>query len=164
MELPVLDAPLDGAARADGRQHGRAQALEETPLTGGEAYIDLLGADLPAGVLQIAHGADAVGKALVRRRRPHRVHRLRAVDARSSPPPPDRLTRVILELGGKDPMIVLDDADLDRAARFAASNSFRNAGQVCVSTRRIYVPHAIADDFVERLVIGQRHPRRRRPR
>ena len=59
----------------------------------------------------------------------------------------DTLKRVVLELGGKDPMIVLEDADIEQAARFAAFNSFRNAGQVCVSTERIFVEEAVADQF-----------------
>ena len=46
---------------------------------------------------------------------------------------------MILELGGKDPLIVLGDADPEAAASFAAKNGFRNAGQVCVSTERVYV-------------------------
>src|SRR5690606_35041954 len=62
------------------------------------------------------------------------------------------LKRVILELGGKDPLIVLHDADIDQAAKFAALNSFRNAGQVCVSTERIYVDERIARDFEEALL------------
>jgi len=57
------------------------------------------------------------------------------------------LKRVVLELGGKDPMIVLEDADVGDAAKFAALNSFRNAGQVCVSTERIFVLDSIADEF-----------------
>jgi succinate-semialdehyde dehydrogenase/glutarate-semialdehyde dehydrogenase len=59
---------------------------------------------------------------------------------------------VILELGGKDPLVVLDDADLDAAAAFAVRNSFRNAGQVCVSTERIYVDARIRGDFLAKLV------------
>jgi succinate-semialdehyde dehydrogenase/glutarate-semialdehyde dehydrogenase len=51
-------------------------------------------------------------------------------------------------------MIVLESADLDDAARFAAHNSFRNAGQVCVSTERIFVTEPVADDF-ERLLVEQ---------
>lgn len=125
---------------------------EETPLTG-QAYVDLLGADLPLGVLQVVHGADAQGKALVAAD----VDLIaftgsRAVGRQIMAAAAGRLTRLILELGGKDPMIVLDDADIDAAARFAARNSFRNAGQVCVSTERIYVPEAVADRFVEALV------------
>ncbi len=54
---------------------------------------------------------------------------------------------MILELGGKDPLIVLEDADLGAAADFAAMNSFRNSGQVCVSTERIFVPDSVADEF-----------------
>jgi len=61
------------------------------------------------------------------------------------------LKRVILELGGKDAMIVLDDADLKDAAKFAAWNGFRNAGQVCVSTERILVHDGVADEFLELL-------------
>jgi succinate-semialdehyde dehydrogenase/glutarate-semialdehyde dehydrogenase len=59
----------------------------------------------------------------------------------------DGLKRVVLELGGKDPLIVLGDADVDEAATFAARNSFRNAGQVCVSTERIYVHDSVAEAF-----------------
>jgi succinate-semialdehyde dehydrogenase/glutarate-semialdehyde dehydrogenase len=62
------------------------------------------------------------------------------------------LKRVILELGGKDPMVVGPGADMQRAAKFAAGSSFRNAGQVCVSTERIYVLRDQADAFVEKLV------------
>jgi acyl-CoA reductase-like NAD-dependent aldehyde dehydrogenase len=125
---------------------------EETPLTG-QAYADLLGAGLPDGVLQVVHGADAQGKALVA----GAVDLVaftgsrevgKAILAKAAPD----LKRVILELGGKDPLVVLADADIGRAARFAAQSSFRNAGQVCVSTERIYVPEAIADTFVEALV------------
>src|SRR5688500_6763257 len=61
------------------------------------------------------------------------------------------LKRLILELGGKDPLIVLDSADVDRAAVFAARNSYRNAGQMCIATERIYVQRAVADRFVARL-------------
>ncbi len=130
---------------------------EETPLTG-QAYVDLLGADLPDGVLQVVHGADEQGKALVA----SAVDLVaftgsrevgKAILAESAP----ALKRVILELGGKDPLVVMADADLRRAARFAARNSFRNAGQVCVSTERIYVPESIADPFVEALMVEAEH-------
>ena len=58
----------------------------------------------------------------------------------------------MLELGGKDALIVLEDADIEAAANYAVQNSFRNSGQVCVSTERIYVEEAVADEF-ENLVI-----------
>jgi acyl-CoA reductase-like NAD-dependent aldehyde dehydrogenase len=63
----------------------------------------------------------------------------------------DTLTPVSLELGGKDPMIVLADADLDRAANAAAWGSTWNSGQVCVSVERIYVEEPAYDEFVAKL-------------
>ena len=63
----------------------------------------------------------------------------------------ESLTPVSLELGGKDPMIVLADADLERAANAAASYGLNNSGQVCISVERIYVEDAVHDEFVERL-------------
>ena len=125
---------------------------EETPLSG-QAYADVLNEELPPDVLIVVQGADDQGKRLVDSdvdliaftgSRETGKHILRAASG--------GLKRVILELGGKDPMIVLESADLEKAAKFAASNSFRNAGQVCVSTERIFVPEAIADRFEALLV------------
>ena len=125
---------------------------EETPLSG-QAYADVLNERLPPDVLIVVQGADDQGKRLVDSdvdliaftgSRETGKHILRAASG--------GLKRVILELGGKDPMIVLESADLEKAARFAALNSFRNAGQVCVSTERIFVPEAIADRFEALLV------------
>ncbi len=64
------------------------------------------------------------------------------------------LTPVLLELGGKDPMIVLQDADLDRAVAGALYGGMMNAGQVCISVERVYVEAPIYDQFVQRLVDG----------
>ena len=58
------------------------------------------------------------------------------------------LTPVSLELGGKDPMIVLDDADLERASNAALFWSMQNAGQTCISVERVYVEEPIYDEFV----------------
>jgi aldehyde dehydrogenase (NAD+) len=60
--------------------------------------------------------------------------------------------RQVLELGGNDPLIVLDDADLDEAATLAASGSYKNSGQRCTAVKRMLVHEAVADGFVERLV------------
>jgi succinate-semialdehyde dehydrogenase/glutarate-semialdehyde dehydrogenase len=124
---------------------------EETPLSG-QDNADILGEDLPPDVLITIQGADEQGKALVRSEvdliaftgsREVGKHILGAASG--------SLKRVILELGGKDAMIVLDDADLDEAAKFAAFNGFRNAGQVCVSTERVLVHEGVADAFLEKL-------------
>ena len=56
-----------------------------------------------------------------------------------------------LELGGKDPMIVLSDADLERAANFATYFSMQNAGQTCISIERVYVEAPVYDEFVAKV-------------
>ncbi|WP_158937418.1 aldehyde dehydrogenase [Burkholderia sp. S171] len=61
------------------------------------------------------------------------------------------LKRAVLELGGKAPFIVLDDADLDEAVNAAAFGCFANSGQICMSTERIIVAKGIADEFVQKL-------------
>ncbi len=61
------------------------------------------------------------------------------------------LTPVSLELGGKDPMIVLADADLDRAVNAAAWGGLLNSGQICMSVERVYVEEPVHDEFVARL-------------
>jgi acyl-CoA reductase-like NAD-dependent aldehyde dehydrogenase len=63
----------------------------------------------------------------------------------------ETLTPVSLELGGKDPMIVLSDADIDRAANAATWGGMFNAGQVCLSVERIYVEEPAYDEFVDKL-------------
>ncbi len=63
----------------------------------------------------------------------------------------ETLTPVSLELGGKDPMIVLADADLDRAANAAAWGGMMNAGQICMSVERIYVEDRAYDAFLDKL-------------
>ena len=60
------------------------------------------------------------------------------------------LKPVLLELGGKSPLVVLDDADLDEAVNAAAFGAFANQGQICMSTERIVVDDKIADEFVKR--------------
>ena len=78
----------------------------------------------------------------------------------------ETLTPVSLELGGKDPMIVLDDADIDRAANAAAWGGMMNSGQICMSVERIYVEEPVYDEFVAEADGGGRGaaPGRRRRR
>ncbi|WP_180127680.1 aldehyde dehydrogenase [Rhodoferax sp. BLA1] len=61
------------------------------------------------------------------------------------------LKPAVLELGGKAPLVVLDDADMDAAVNGAAFGAFANSGQICMSTERIIVDHMVAEDFVARL-------------
>jgi len=60
--------------------------------------------------------------------------------------------RQVLELGGNDPIIVMEDADLDEAAALAAAGSYKNSGQRCTAVKRMLVQDRVADAFVERLV------------
>src|SRR3954447_9219981 len=61
------------------------------------------------------------------------------------------LTPVSLELGGNDPMIVLADADVERAANAAVTYGMNNSGQVCISVERVYVEEPVYDEFLERV-------------
>ncbi len=73
------------------------------------------------------------------------------------------LTPVALELGGKDPMIVLSDADLERAANGAVHYSMQNGGQTCISVERVYVEEPVYDQFVAKVEEKMRALRQGRP-
>ncbi len=125
---------------------------EQTPLIADE-YVKVLNEFLPEGVLQIVHGEDDQGKALVA----GDVDMIAFTGSKTAgqhimAAAAPGLKRLILELGSKDPCIVLEGADLEKAAAFAARNSFRNCGQVCVSTERIYVQDTIKDAFMDKLI------------
>jgi len=64
--------------------------------------------------------------------------------------------RQVLELGGNDPLIVMEDADVDEAATLAATGSYKNSGQRCTAIKRMLVHETVADAFVERLVAKTR--------
>ena len=64
--------------------------------------------------------------------------------------------RQVLELGGNDPIIVMEDADIDEAASLAAAGSYKNSGQRCTAVKRMLVHEKVADGFVERLVTRTR--------
>ena len=60
--------------------------------------------------------------------------------------------RAVLELGGNDPIIVMEDADIDRAATLAAGGSYKNSGQRCTAVKRMIIHEKVADEFVEKLL------------
>jgi acyl-CoA reductase-like NAD-dependent aldehyde dehydrogenase len=117
-----------------------------------QCAVEAMNRVLPAGVLQVVIGAGETGAALV-----DHVDMVcvtgspgtgRHVMERAS----QRLIPVLLELGGKDPMIVLADADLERAARAAAWGGCMMTGQVCMSVERVYVEAPVALEFTAKLV------------
>ena len=114
-------------------------------------------AGLPRDVLRVVTGEGAeLGPALIDRADfvmftgSTRTGRIVAQQAAA------RLTGYSLELGGKNPMIVLPDADVPSAVDGAVRGAFVGAGQVCVSIERLYLPDAIHDAFVEQLVARTR--------
>src|SRR3954454_8381785 len=127
----------------------------EAPRTGlhiAEAFAE---ADLPAGVLNILTGrGSTVGAALVRDPRVRAISFTGSVATGHSVRDEATKTgkRVQLELGGHNPMIVMADADLDRAVEAAYAGAFWSAGQKCTATRRIYVEDGVYDDFRRRLL------------
>jgi acyl-CoA reductase-like NAD-dependent aldehyde dehydrogenase len=110
-------------------------------------------AGLPQGLLEIVTGDGSTGAALI----DARVDKIMFTGSvttgkRVAEAAAKYLTPVVLELGGKDPMIVLEDADIDNAARGAVWGAFANAGQACASVERCYVQESIAPRFIERVV------------
>ena len=65
-----------------------------------------------------------------------------------------RLAKTVMELGGKNALVVCDDADLDRAVEWSLASAFSNAGQRCAAASRLVVFDAVYDTFVERLAGG----------
>ena len=121
---------------------------EETPLTSLLMAEMLADSGLPDGVFQVATGRGETGAALVDE--VDYVHFTGSVETgkRVMERAARTLTPVGLELGGKDPMIVLADADLERAANAAIAYGMGNAGQTCISVERVYVEDAVHDEFV----------------
>ncbi len=124
---------------------------EEVPLVGIE-YAKILNKTLPLDVLQVVVGSGEQGRELVE----SDVQLITFTGSQTTGKhilehAGKGLKRVLLELGGKDPLIILEDADLDAAAKFAASNSFRNTGQVCVSTEKIFVMEGQMREFVNKI-------------
>ncbi len=125
---------------------------EVTPAVG-EAIRSLFAGQSWPDVVQVVQGGAATGEALVR----SGVDKVaftgsartgRRVMAAAA----DSLTPVLLELGGKDPMIVCADADLDRAVQGAVWGSMQNSGQTCMSVERVYVDASVAEEFIDRVV------------
>jgi acyl-CoA reductase-like NAD-dependent aldehyde dehydrogenase len=106
---------------------------------------------IPRDVLQVVTGDGSTGAALVDEVDYIAVTGSTATGRKVAQQAAARLIPYSLELGGKDPLIVLEDADLDLAATTTLQGALENAGQVCVSVERVYVVEAIYDQFVEHL-------------
>ncbi len=122
---------------------------ELTPLSALELASLLRDAGVPEDVFQIVVGDGPTGAALVESGIDKLVFTGSvATGRRIAQAAAARLLPVVLELGGKDPMIVLDDADVDVASSGAVWGAFVNAGQACLSVERCYVHRSIYDRFI----------------
>jgi alpha-ketoglutaric semialdehyde dehydrogenase len=128
---------------------------EDTPITAWLFAAIAQRAGLPAGVLNVVQGyGDEAGAPLALDERvgvlsftgSTRVGRWLAERAGQ------RLARLSLELGGKNPLVVCDDADLERAVKWVALSAFSNAGQRCASASRVIVFESVYEEFVTKLV------------
>jgi len=126
---------------------------ELTPLTGLKIQEVLTRAGLPDGVLQVVTGDGSTGAALVAAGTDKIMFTGSvATGKRVAEAAAKYLIPVVLELGGKDPMVVLDDANIENAARGAVWGAFANCGQSCSSVERCYVHESIAELFIAEVV------------
>ncbi|MGP9790337.1 NAD-dependent succinate-semialdehyde dehydrogenase [Roseinatronobacter sp. NSM] len=133
-----------------------AKPAAETPLSSLALGMLAMRAGLPAGVLSILPSTDAQGIGQEFCQNP----KLRKISFTGSTnvgrilmaQAAGQIKKLSLELGGNAPFIVFDDADLDAAVQGCIQSKFRNAGQTCVCTNRIYVQDSIHDAFVNKLV------------
>ncbi|HWX75795.1 MAG TPA: aldehyde dehydrogenase family protein [Solirubrobacteraceae bacterium] len=124
---------------------------EVTPLTSLLLAEGMRECGLPENVLQIATGRGETGAALVDHVDMIMFTGSTRTGRKVAETAAGRLIPASLELGGKDPMIVLSDADLERAANFATYYSMQNAGQTCISIERVYVEEPVYDEFVAKV-------------
>ncbi len=125
------------------------------PLTAIRCIELLQQSGLPPGVLNVIAGAGSVvGQEILENSKVRKIGFTGATDTgrevmRTAA---QEIKRVTLELGGSDPMIVCDDADLDRAVSAASVGRFFNCGQACLAIKRLYLFDSIADEFIDKLV------------
>ncbi|MEX2447861.1 MAG: aldehyde dehydrogenase family protein [Solirubrobacterales bacterium] len=124
-----------------------------TPLLGEAIRRVFEKGGLPEGLVRVVHGGGAVGDALAKSSA-EKIFFTGSVEVgrKVGEVCAQRLKGSVLELGGKDPMIVCADADLDNAISGAVWGGFANAGQTCSGIERVYVVREVADRFVEGVV------------
>ena len=125
---------------------------EFTPLTAGLVGEMLEACGLPEDVFLVASGAGETGAAVIDEVDYVMFTGSTATGRKVMERASRRLTPVSLELGGKDPMIVLRDANIERAANNALYSSMNNSGQICISIERVYVEEPVYDEFVAKIV------------
>ncbi|HSL63900.1 MAG TPA: aldehyde dehydrogenase family protein [Gaiellaceae bacterium] len=160
-------APWNAALILSARSLAAALALGNTvvlkpsewsPVAGGTIWGEIFAeAGLPAGALNVVTHAPGeagpIGDELVEHPAVRRLNFTGSTETgrKLAEAAGRQLKRIVLELGGSNPLIVLADADLDYAVNAAAVGAFLHQGQICMSARRIVVERPIADEFTRRL-------------
>ncbi len=148
---PVANLLMDGLAALAAGCAVLLKPSERTPLTAELLLRGWIDSGAPE-VMAIVQGAREAVEAVVDASDYIQFTGSSATGAKVMERAARRLTPVSLELGGKDPMIVLDDADVDLAAHAAVWGAMFNAGQTCVSVERVYVLEQVYDQFVAAVV------------
>jgi acyl-CoA reductase-like NAD-dependent aldehyde dehydrogenase len=148
---PVANALMDAISALAAGCAVLLKPSERTPLTAEVLLRGWLDSGAPE-VLALAQGAREVSEAVIDNCDYIHFTGSSATGAKVMERAARRLTPVSLELGGKDPMIVLEDADIDLAAHAAVWGAMFNAGQTCVSVERVYVLDSVYDQFVDAVV------------
>lgn len=126
----------------------------EAPLTVMK-FCELLNEEFPDGVVNVVTGyGSEVGDYLVTSADVDKVSFTGSVPTGLMISQKAGMKKVTLELGGNDPMIVLKDADVDKAIKGVINGAFLNAGQVCMGVKRIIIDESIADEFAQKLVVA----------
>ncbi|WP_188647197.1 NAD-dependent succinate-semialdehyde dehydrogenase [Marinithermofilum abyssi] len=139
---------------------------EQTPLTAALLMEIMDQAGVPAGVVNLVTGTRAadIGDALLEDRRVRKITFTGSTEVGKllMRKAADTVKRVSLELGGHAPFLVFEDADLVKAAKEVLASKFRNAGQTCVCTNRVYVHNSVKGEFAailareaEKLQVGE---------
>jgi lactaldehyde dehydrogenase len=114
---------------------------------------EIMGHHLPPGAINCLTGKSSeIGDELVTSALINKISFTGSVPTGLSLAKKAGLKKLTLELGGNDPLVVLDDANLDSAVSATVAGSYLNAGQVCIAVKRIIIQDQVADDFVEGLV------------
>jgi len=126
----------------------------KTPLSAIQAFECLHEANLPSGVVNLVIGsATEIGNVMTSHQDVRKISFTGStkVGKKLYEQSAHTVKRMSMELGGHAPFIVFDDADIDKAVQGTLLSKFKNSGQTCISTNRIYVQESIADDFSKKL-------------
>ena len=115
--------------------------------------VQIMSSHLPPGVINAVTGySSIIGDEMISSPLVNKISFTGSIETGLSISRKATMKKITLELGGNDPLVVLDDADINKAVKAAVSGSFLNAGQVCISVKRIILHEAVANEFVSKLV------------